>query len=75
MGAQFGFSGCEVPAFASRFSTTFHKIVVDVITSGQSQACGLFLGVSMGMFPVKHPAPSNLMAVNYCERQLAQRLG
>ena len=27
------------------------------------------------MFPVKHPAPKILLAVNYCGLQLAQRLG
>ena len=59
----------------SWFSTTFHKIVVMVMTSGLPQVCKLWLGVSKGMLPVKHVARKILMAVNYCGRQLAQRLG
>ena len=41
-GAQFGFSGCGVSACPSLFSTTFLKIVVEVMTSGlhRSVKCG-----------------------------------
>ena len=45
------------------------------MTLGLPQICKLSLGVSKGMLHVKHLAPKNLMAVNYCGRQLARRLG
>ena len=32
-------------------------------------------GISKGMLSVKHHSPQILMTVNYCWRQLAQRLG
>ena len=75
MRAQFGFSGCGVPVFPTLFSTTFPKIVIEVMTSGLPQVCKLWLWVSKGMLPVKHLEPKILMAVNYCGRQLARRLG
>ena len=74
-GAQFGFSGCGVPASQSWFSTTFLQIVVEVMALGLPHICNLWLGVSMGMLPVIYLAPKILMAVNYCGRQLAQWLG
>ena len=47
------------------------------MTSGLPQVCKLILGVSKGMLPVKHLAQKilKIMAVNYCGRQLARRLG
>ena len=33
------------------------------------------VGISKGRLPVTHIAPKILMEMNYCERQLAQRLG
>ena len=39
------------------FSYTFSKIVDEVMTPGLPQVCNLWLGVSKGMFPVKHLAP------------------
>ena len=38
-GAKFGFSGCGVPFYKSWFSTTFLKIVVEVMTSGLPHLC------------------------------------
>ena len=58
------FSECDVPAFPGRFSNTFLKIVVEVMTSGLPQVCKLELGVSSSMLPVKHLAPKILMAVH-----------
>ena len=51
--------------------------MVEVITSGLPQVCNLWLGVNKGMLPVKHLAQKilKIMAVNYCGRQLARRLG
>ena len=42
------------------------------MTLGLPQACKLWIWVGMGMLPVKHLAPKilNIMAVNYCGRQL-----
>ena len=57
------------------FSITFLKIVVEVMTSGLPHVCELWLGLSKGMFPVEHLASKILIAVNYCGRQLARRLG
>ena len=37
--------------------------------------CKLWLGVSKGMFAVRHLAQKILMAVDYCGRQLARILG
>ena len=68
-------SGCGAPAFTSWFSTTFLKMVVDLMTSGMPQVCKLLFGVSEGMLPVNHPVPIILMAVNYCGLQPARRLG
>ena len=47
------------------------------MTSGLPQVCKLLLGVSEGMLPVKHLAQKilKIMAVNYCGRHLARRLG
>ena len=45
------------------------------MTSGLFQVCNLWLWVSMCMPHVKHLAAKILMAVNYCERKLAWRLG
>ena len=45
MEAQFRFSGCDIPAFSCWFSTTFLRIVIDVMTSGLSQFCMLWLGL------------------------------
>ena len=51
--------------------------MVKVLTSGLPKVCKLWLGVNKGMLPVKHLAPKILMImeINYCGRQLAQRLG
>ena len=48
-GTKFGSSQCDVRASQSKFSTTFLKIVVEVMTSGQLQVGNLWLWVSMGM--------------------------
>ena len=45
------------------------------MTSGQPQVCKLWFEVSKGMLPVRLLAPKILMAVNYCGRQLAGRMG
>ena len=74
-GAHYGFKGCGVTAIPSWFSTTFPKIVLEAMPSEMPQLCKLLLGVSKGMLPVKHLAPKIIMAVNYCWRQLARRLG
>ena len=52
-------------------------MVVDAITSALPQVYKLWIGVSKGMLPVKHQAPTilKIMPVNYCGHQLAQRLG
>ena len=70
-------SGCGVLAFPSWFSTTCHKIVLLVITSGVPQVCILWLGVSRCMLPVKDIGKKilNIMAVNFYGRQLARMLG
>ena len=70
-------SGCGVPSFLSWSTTAFLKIVVEVMTSGLPLVSKLPLGVSKGMLPVKHLVPKilKIMAVNYCGRQLARRLG
>ena len=68
-------SGCDFPAFPSWFSTTFPKIVVEVMTSGQPQVKKLWLGSSKGMLPAKQLAPKIFMAVNHCGCQLARGLG
>ena len=65
------FLECGVPASLSWFSTTFLKIVMEVMASGLPQFCKLRLGVSKGMLPVKHLTPKILTAVNYSGRQLA----
>ena len=67
--------GFQDVAFPSLFSTTFLQIVLEVMTSALPQVCKLLLGVSNGMLPMKHLSPKILMAVNYCRRQLARRLG
>ena len=72
--AQFGFSGYGVPVFMGWFSTTFLKIVVDVMTLGLPQVCKPLFGVSKGMLPVRHLALTILMAVNYCRCLLARLL-
>ena len=38
-GAQFGLSGCDVSAFSRWFSTTFLKIVVEVVASRLPKVC------------------------------------
>ena len=75
MEAQFGLSGCDTSALPSLFSTTFHNIVVEVMTSELPQVCKLWLGVSKGMIPVEDLAQKIIMAVNYCGHQLTRRLG
>ena len=47
------------------------------MTSGLPQVCKLWFGVTKCMLPVKHPAQKilKIMAVNYCGRKLARRLG
>ena len=42
-GAHFGLTGCDVPATTSWSSTTFLKIVVEVMTLGLPQFCKLLL--------------------------------
>ena len=74
-GAQFEFSGCGVPAFLSWLYTTFLKILVEVMTSGLSQVCNLWFGVSKGILPVRLLAQEIIMAVNYCGHQVEQRFG
>ena len=73
MGAQFWPSGCSVPALLSWYSTTFHKIVIDVMTSGLPQVNRLWLGVSNGVLPIKY-LTQKIMAFNYCGRQVARML-
>ena len=77
MVAQFGHSGCGVPAFPSWFCTTFLKIVVEVMTSGLPHGCKLWMVVSKCMFPVRRLAKKilKIMVVSYCGCQLACRLG
>ena len=72
--AQFRFSGCGVPAFASWYSTTFLTNVVDAMTLGLPQVCKLWLGVGKGMLPVKNLAPKIHMAVSYCGSQLQPKV-
>ena len=48
-GAQFVFSGFGIHAFASWYSTTFHKIVIEIKILGLPQVCKLLCGVSKGM--------------------------
>ena len=74
-GAQIGLLGCGVPAFQSRSSITFIRIVAEAMTLGLPQVCELKLWVSKGILPVKHLATNILMAVNNCGSQLAQMLG
>ena len=59
------------------FSTTILKIVVEGMTLGVPHVWTLWLEVSKGILPEKHLAPKipKIMAVNYCGRQLARRLG
>ena len=45
------------------------------MTSRLPQVCKLWMGVSKGMLPVKYLVKAMLMAVNYCRRQQARRLG
>ena len=68
-----GFMDVAFKPSQAGFSTTFLKIVVEVMTSGLPQVCGLCVGVSMGMIPVKDLVPKilKIMAVNHCGRQLA----
>ena len=63
-------------SFPSWYSTTFPKIVVEVMT-GSVTVRKLWLRVSKGMLPVKHPAPKSLKstAVNHSGRQVTLRLG
>ena len=51
--------------------------MVEVFTSGLQQVCELWLGVSKGMLPVRdyNNKKLQIMAVSYCGRQLARRLG
>ena len=76
-GAHIRPSGCGVTAFPSWFSTTFHKVEVEVMTSELPQVCKLWLWVSKDMLPVKHIAPKilRIMAINYCGQLLDRRLG
>ena len=39
------------------------------------QFCKLWFGVSKGVLPVEHLAPTILMAINYCGRQLVRSFG
>ena len=48
--------------------------MVEVMTSGLPQVCKLWLGLSKGKLPAKHPAPKILMSINYCGCRLAQSL-
>ena len=52
-GAPNGFSGCGIPALPSWLSTIFHRIVVEVMTSGLSLVCKLWFGLSKGHAPCK----------------------
>ena len=45
------------------------------MAAGLPHICKLWFEVGKGMLHVKHLAPQILMAVNYCGRQLARRLG
>ena len=76
-GAESTLTGYGVPTIPSWFTTTFLKIVEEVMTLGLPQVCELWLGVSKGMVLVKHLAPNILktLAVNYCGCQLARRKG
>ena len=56
-------------------SITFLEIVVEVMTSGLPQVTNLCFGLSKDMLPVRDLAPKKFMAVNYCGRHLARRLG
>ena len=68
------FSGMVILSFQAAFSTTFLKIVVEVMTYGLLTFCKLWYGVSKGILPVKDLAPKILMAVDNCRHQLARRL-
>ena len=61
------FSGCGVAVFLSWFSTTFMKIMVELMTSGLPQVYLLWLCYA----PCKTSSSKNGMAVNYCGRLLA----
>ena len=76
MGAQFWHSGCGVPASPSWFSIALLRIMAEVMTLGLPQFCILWLGVSMGMLPVKYIAPKILKVItlNNCGCQLARWL-
>ena len=70
-----GFSRCGNPASLRLFSTTFRKIVVEVMTSILPQLLKLWFLNSKGMLPVKQIALKILMGINYCGRKIARKFG
>ena len=63
-GAQIWFSGYGDPAFPSWFSTTFLKIIIEIMTLELLQVCKLWIWVYKGMLHLKHFATKVLMAIN-----------
>ena len=69
-------SGCGIPAVLNLFYTTFLEIIVEVMTSGVPQVYKLWLWISKGMLPVKHPAPKIPMAVKgRQDERFGERIG